>query len=366
MQRQLPVLIFAQSARFIAESATLAGYTVWVADCFCDTDTVAVAQRSFKISNLATLSEAEFFSTIEALSQGESCHMLMGTGIEQFYPLIHRLPHNIEYLGNSTQTLSQLRQPSPFFDLLDSLKLPYPQVKFSPPQSNPASWLYKDLAGYGGQSIQAAVASIERENGYYQAWAQGRSASVCFLANGEQAIMLNINEQINLDNRFQLAQIQTPIQLSHTLEQSLQHSINSITKATVLKGLCSLDVIIDGDEFSILEVNPRFSASAELNSYQAQLFQWHLNAVAGKLPTLPIQKIDTVRFLAFYYAEKDSVICAQPIWPDSCHDLPAAGSQIIKGAPVCTIIVKADNHADCEAALTEQRFLIQQNFVADS
>lgn len=366
MQRQLPVLIFAQSARFIAESATLAGYTVWVADCFCDTDTLAVAQRSLKIPNLATLSEAEFFSTIEALSQGEPCNMLIGTGIEQFYPLIHRLPHNIQYLGNSTQTLSLLRQAPHFFDLLDSLKLPYPEVKLRPPQSNHASWLYKDSASYGGQSIQTAVAPIERENGYYQAWAQGRSASVCFLANGKQAIVLNINEQINLDNRFQLAQIQTPIQLSHTLEQRLQHAIHSITKASQLRGLCSLDVIIDGDEFYILEVNPRFSASAELNNYQTQLFQWHLNATAGELPKLPINTDPSVRFLAFYYAEKNSVICAHPIWSDSCHDLPAADSQITKGAPVCTIIVKADNHADCAAALIEQRYLIQQNFVDDS
>jgi len=366
MQRQLPILIFAQSARFIAELATLAGYTVWVADCFCDTDTVAVAQRHFTIPSLGSLKDADFLSALDELSQGEPCHLVIGTGIEKLYPLIDLLPVNIMYLGNAVQTLSQLRQATSFFKLLDSLDLPYPAVQFEQPVWNDSAWLYKDLSGYGGQAIQTALTASQTTHGYYQAFISGQSASALFLADGQQARVLGFNQQINLVDQFRLAEIRTPLELSTQLEQQLQQAINAITKVSNLRGLCSLDFILTENACYILEVNPRFSASAEISEHRALLFQWHLNAINGELPSSTSGFAYSARLLAFYYAEYNSVVEEQPIWPESCHDLPVAGSYIEKGCPVCTIIIEAETHADCQQALQTQRLLVQQNLRIDS
>lgn len=366
MQRQLPILIFAQSARFMAESATLAGYSVWVADCFCDSDTVAVAQRHLTIPSLSALTATDFFAAIETLSRGEPCQLVIGTGIEQLYPLIELLPANILYLGNTVQTLSLLRQAKSFFPLLDSLKLAFPSTQFQRPVSNHATWLYKDLSGYGGQSIQSALTVSETTNGYYQAFITGQSASVLFLANGEQAHVLGYNRLVNVKNQFRLAEIRTPLNLSNQLEQQLQKAINNITQATKLKGLCSLDFIFADNAFSILEINPRFSASAELTTHHAQLFQWHLNALNGEIPTNTTNLPHSARLLVFFYAEQNSVVIDHPVWPESCHDLPAAGSYIQQGSPVCTIIIEAETHADCQQALQKQHLLVQQNLCIDS
>lgn len=366
MQNQLPVLIFAQSARFIAESATRAGYTVWVADCFCDTDTLAVAERSLKIPPLSGLSEVEFFSALQTLSQGTPCALILGTGIERLYPLLNKLPDHIRYLGNTIQTLSLLRQAQLFFNLLDTLKLPYPEVSFSQPHSPDSNWLYKDLSGYGGQTIQATQQAVKTSNGYYQAFVDGQAASVCFLADGQQAIPLSFNEQQNLSEQFQLLQIYTPFEIPPQIKQGLVQALNEITQASGLKGLASLDFIIDNDDFYILEINPRFTASAELTRFQSALFQWHLQALHGELVSNHTVGTDKPRLLTYYYAEQDCVICAQPHWPESCHDLPAAATPIAKHHPVCTIIVEAETRADCEKALQTQRLLVQQNLLADS
>lgn len=366
MQRQLPILIFAQSARFIAESATLAGYTVWVADCFCDTDTLAVAERHLKLPSLNALKAADFFTAIDALSHGEPCQLVIGTGIEQLYPFIEVLPAHVFYLGNTVQTLSQLRQAESFFNLLDSLKLPHPAIRFEQPVSNHAAWLYKDLSGYGGQTIQTAFTAAETTGGYYQTVITGQSASALFIADGEQACVLDFNQQINLDDQYQLAEIRTPLKLREQLEHDLHNAINRITQTTQFKGLGSLDFIFTKNHFYILEINPRFSASAELSANRSRLFQWHLNAIEGALPANTTSLSRSARLLAFYYAEHNSIIVDQPVWPEGCHDLPAPGSHIEKGCPVCTIIIEAETHDDCQQALQKQRVRVQQNLCVDS
>jgi hypothetical protein len=99
-----PLLIVAQSGQFLAQSATQAGYSAWVADCFGDTDTLAVSERWQKLDDLHSLSLASFLSTLEALTQGEPCYLIYGSGIEHCYEFINHLPKHIEILGNHTKT----------------------------------------------------------------------------------------------------------------------------------------------------------------------------------------------------------------------------------------------------------------------
>lgn len=363
MQRQLPLLIFAQSGRYIAESATLAGYTVWVADCFCDIDTIAIAERSLKVSDLSCLSNAEFLSILDTLSRGEPCSLIIGTGIEHVYSDLNSLPDTIHYVGNSIQTLSELRHPRSFFQLLTTLQLPYPEVLFNQSDAKTETWVYKDLSGYGGQSIKPASTALRNETAFYQKWIQGYPASVCFLANGREAQVLNFNQQINLKNNYQLAEIHSSLWLNADLTSRLTQAINAITNATNLRGLCSLDFILNEDCFYILEVNPRISASAELVPDQENLFEYHLNALDGVLQNNLVKQTNMAGHLAYYYANNACVIIDDAVWPACCHDLPVPGSYIAKNAPICTILLMSETHAEWKKELTRQRLLIQQNII---
>jgi predicted ATP-grasp superfamily ATP-dependent carboligase len=366
MQSQLPILIFAQSARFIAESATHAGYTVWVADCFCDCDTLAVASRSLKLAPLSTLSETDLLNAIDTLSQGQPCRLIIGTGIELFYNLVNKLPDHIAYVGNSVQTLSLLRQPEAFFNLLDNHSLPYPTVCYKADEIDASNWIYKSLASFGGLGIANTAASKKQKNGFYQHLINGQSASACFIANGKQAKILSVNLQTVTPQNFQLLQIQTPFEIPAYIQQQLEHVIVTITSATELKGIASLDFMMTDNGIFILEINPRYSASAELTPFPSELFQWHLKACQGILPDIPSHEDNKTSLLTYVYADSDGVIIREPNWSESCHDLPHAGSTIREGAPICTIIVEADNAFSCHEKLKKEQALVQQNFAGSA
>ena len=82
------LLIVAQSARMLAQSARREGYTLRVADCFADIDTLDAADRFLQLSALDNLEEHQWLQTIITLSDAEPCWLICGTGIERFYPAL--------------------------------------------------------------------------------------------------------------------------------------------------------------------------------------------------------------------------------------------------------------------------------------
>lgn len=348
MQSQCPILIFAQSGRFIAESATRAGYSVRVADCFCDRDTLAVASSSQILPPLSELSEDQLLLTLTSLSQGEDCLLICGTGVENFYPVLARLPANIKLTGNSPETIEQLRTPQRFFPLLEQLSLPYPPVRMSPPTAG--DWLLKNMHAAGGSHIHKNPQRKTAAGDYFQQWVPGQSYSVCFVANGEKAQVLAWNQQITQADNFILASIIQPAQLSQAVQDQIDIALKLLVEATGLKGLNSLDFIVDNKGHCyLLEVNPRITSSAELVTDPA-LFQVHLDACEGKLPaSTPRPSSRTIRQLSYLFANTDLNVRAQADWPVECHDIPTGGI-IKKGMPVCTIIVEAASAEKCQSS----------------
>ena len=341
MQSQPAILIFAQSARFIAEVATHAGYPVWVADCFGDEDTLAIAARFHALAPLAELTTAQVLEALLTLSQHQPCLLVCGTGIERFYPLLSQLPPQIQVVGNSATTLQQLRDHTLFFPLLDALSLPYPALQ----QHASDQSLKKNLYSAGGTGINTAHTAT---GDFYQQYIAGQAASVCFIANGQQAVILGINAQYNDVVSYRLNCIQSPLPISEQQHDLLQHAINVLTQNTRLLGLNSLDFIIAEDgQIYLLEVNPRFSASLELLPNQQQLFDWHMQACAGILPPPPPSQRQYAQ-LHYLFSDTRVTINHHAVWPDSCHDRPVAGSTIPAGAPICTIISRADHPALCQ------------------
>ena len=101
-----PILIFAQSARFLAQSAAQATYPVWAADFFGDLDTISVADRWLQIPALSQLHHDTILSIFSDLTQGEACTLICGSGIEKHYPLLNKLPSHIQLVGNSANIIT--------------------------------------------------------------------------------------------------------------------------------------------------------------------------------------------------------------------------------------------------------------------
>ena len=348
MQNQhVPVLIFAQSGRFLAHSATHAGYPVWVADCFGDQDTLSVAKRWHPLPVISELTEDSILDIFFKLTNGEKCTLICGSGIESCYTILEKLPDNIKLVGNNAHTIHTIKTPTLFFSLLDQLDIAHPDTQFKHPE-NIENWLVKSVSGLGGSHIQYLNQQSNLTGHYFQRFVCGISGSALFLANGTQAQLISINKQNSVVNEytpFLLCSIESPWRsLSEPNQQQLERAIKKITLETGLIGLNSIDFILsEQDELLVLEINPRPSASAELINPNIPLFQYHLDACGGILPDAPIIQAVTQTSLRFLYADNNMIISSKITWPSGCHDLPATDTFIKKGEPVCTLIVQANS-----------------------
>lgn len=353
----LPVLILAQSGRFLAQSATQAGFTVWVADCFGDLDTLDVAERWLQIPALSELTPLIFSQILTRITQDQSCLLVAGSGVELYYPLLNKLPDNIQLLGNSFHTIKNIKTPHLFFNLLDLLKIAYPHTQFEQPY-NHKGYLLKSSSGSGGNHIQHLDNAVDTQQCYFQRFVIGQSGSILILANGEDAQIISINQQFlapSNDSPFRLGNIETPWEISKEHKQQLEQSANKITSKAGLLGLNSIDFIISEDNvLQLLEVNPRPSASAELVDKRIPLFQLHINACQGRLPSVFLETASIKRALHTIYADNDCLIPDDIVWYKECSDLPFPGSTIKKGQPICTIITEKDRAIHIKQRLTRQ------------
>ncbi len=338
------MLILAQSGRFLAQSATQAGFTAWVADCFGDTDTLLNASRFSLVPENFNISIKGLIKLLIDLTHDQPCYFTYGSGIEHIYEVLNLLPSNFELIGNSFSTLKQVYSPNTFFSILDSLSAPYPTTQFTPPKSHTKQhWLQKSIVGYGGSHISDYSIKQTKAGHYFQRYVEGSPASILFLYDGLSMQILSINKQFNHQENYTFEGIEAPYILSESITSSLMYIIEQLCIQTGLIGCNSLDfIVMNNESIVILEVNPRPSASLELVDSDIPSFQLHFNACLGihNKFSLNVNKTTSLRYL---YAQSTYSIPENMIWPNSCHDLPHAGSIINQGQPICSSLVKGES-----------------------
>jgi predicted ATP-grasp superfamily ATP-dependent carboligase len=103
-----------------------------------------------------------------------------------------------------------------------------------------------------------------------------------------------------------------------------------------VRGAFGVDAVWDGRRAWVLEVNPRPPASLEL--FGPGCFEAHVRGARGLDVTgLSPGHVATVKLVL--YADRD--VCAPDPgwWPAGlARDIPHAGEEIKRGAPVCTLI----------------------------
>ncbi len=339
--QNLPVIIFAQSGRFLAESLTEAGYRVSVLDCFGDTDTLAVADKWQRMPQINMPDCQTIVNRLSQMADNKKCALIYDSGIEGCYPLLAMLPDNIVLIGNNADTVKLLKTPHLFFQLLDTLNIAYPATQFTLPDTK--NWLAKKATGFGGQHIRYLTADLRLSKYYFQSYIAGASGSCLFLANGKQVHLISINRHTTKTSGnmpLRLSAISGPWSLCKNYCQQLERIMTAITSHAHLVGLNSIDFIIaETGQLLVLEINPRPSASAQLIKTDTPLLQHHIHACQGILPKNAIYKRDKPSSLHYLFATKGTTIPTGMTWPADCHDLPAGGTIINKDDPICTIVI---------------------------
>ncbi len=358
-----PVLVLAQSGRFLAQAAKQAGYPVWVADCFGDTDTLAYACRWLAIPAINELSEHTLLTTLGQLTKGQTCQLVCGSGVEKFHSILTRLPEHIKLVGNDPTTIANIKNPTLFFETLKLLKINHHKSQLKRP-SDTTNWLMKANFGFGGSHIQAANTEKHRPEYYYQQYEIGQNISALFLANGTKAKLISLNEQHlsgHATTPFLLKGLSAPGPLSDQNTLIVKTIIDRLSLAFGLVGFNSIDLIVNRkDQIFLLEVNPRPSASMELLAKHEKLFQLHIDACHGQLSD-NISLGNNVGSLLYHFASADIVIPANMNWPKSCHDLPADGTEIKQSCPIFTSVLNrnedtTETHRSI-AALVNKQFI---------
>jgi uncharacterized protein len=361
------VLIAAISGRALAQSARRGGYRPLVADFFGDQDTVAAALAHVRMDGdfARGFSEPELMAALERLAaQHTPAGLVCGTGFEDRPHLLAQLAPRWRLYGNDAGTVARVKDPETFAAICCRCGIPHPKIALQPPARD--GFVAKRRGGSGGTHVVHASQSGIHGDIYYQERVPGRAVSALLLANGVSAIVVGLSGQwVSPTPRqpFRYGGAARPADIAPGVAARIENAACRLAAALSLTGLNSADFMVDGDDFWIVEVNPRPGATVDIFETQGveaggpSLFWLHMAACAGSL----IDKaphLDGARASAICYAGWNMTTPERFAWPAWCADLPNASLAITAGEPLCTVRADAATATDAKALLNERLALV--------
>lgn len=355
-----PLLILANSGRAMAESAVRGGYSVTVLDAYCDQDTLSVADCWPMSQGFSELNADAFIEEMRSLFPEHPCGVVYGAGLEGASSLLNALSTHCRLFGNDPSVLEMLRNPRRFFSLLNRLRIPYPEVLFTPPYSAAGkSWLIKRAGSCGGQG----VAYFDREHSaadsacYYQRYLTGRVMSVLFIADGKRHRTIGYNRlgmhTSNAPAPFLYAGAIGQASLRGTQRRRVERIVELLVSELALRGVNSLDFMLNDDGIFALDLNPRPTATLELYEHLLKdgWMKHHVQACLGELPVVPLVASVVMHGHQIVYAPRTIEIPAAMEWPHWVKDRPASGARIAEGQPLCNLFAEGTDADSVEMLL---------------
>jgi uncharacterized protein len=260
------VLIVASSGRMLAEMANRSGILVVVVDLFADIDTCKFAEAVIQVTELnrkCVCQAIELLSTRYRINQ-----VIYGSGLESFPDTLGYLASRFEVLGNAVEVFEAIHDKPRFFDCLERFGVSFPEVRYVPPAED-SGWLVKPFRGQGGIGI-GFWEKVGRDAGerYWQRFIDAKAYSVLFLADGSVYVLVGINRQWVVNTQrcksFAFSGITHAVPFSTQERALLDEWLTRLVPTLGLKGLNSLDFLKTEQGLTVLEINPRPSASMQL------------------------------------------------------------------------------------------------------
>lgn len=297
---------------------------------------------------------------------------------------VRRLAAGRRLFGNKPEVLARVRNPFLLAEVVTAAGARTPitlgaRDAWRADAGRP--WLRKPKRGGGGSGVRPwrPGEPLDRHE-IVQEYVDGVPASMVFLADGRRAALLGLSRQL-AGNRaaavfgaigFRYAGSLYPLRSSGIeppLDPSAQMSLedraaavaNAVTAAFGLRGVNGLDFMLRDGELFVLELNPRYPASAELieRATGVSIFEAHVLACLGHIPITgcPQRPADAAQPNAVWgkavlYAREDVVAdIAHRVDDDGVRDIPFPGERIPRGHPLCSVFAHGADHAECYARL---------------
>jgi predicted ATP-grasp superfamily ATP-dependent carboligase len=360
------LLILGASVRAAAFSAARAGFLPLGADLFADVDLRRWA-RAVRVENYPE-------GLADAAREAPPGPWLYTGGLENYPDLVDRIAAGRPLLGNRGDVLRAVRDPRRLGEQLRAAGLRYPPVAFSP-ENVPCdgSWLCKPIGSSGGLGIEvwkgktSGQWSVVSGQCFFQARIEGQPCSAVYVGGAGGAVLLGATRQLLAsagtgDAPFCYAGSVGPLRLEPHLDRQLQAIGQELARRFSLVGLFGVDLILAGDQFWVIEVNPRFPASVEVleraGGFEAVAI--HVEACRnGRLPPRPAvsggwcgKAIVTARADLVVPAGFNELVPPADLktWPELA-DVPAAGTRIRAGGPIATVLAEAGDEPSLLMAL---------------
>lgn len=373
----MKILLAGVSVRAMAASAVSSGYDIVALDAFGDLDLQTLCQGYSLRRDFQKAYSAK--GLYQASQELQFDGVAYTANFENYPSLVSALSRQKQLLGNPANVLKRARNWSELFLVLAQAGYRVPETWYSLNGQQPdpeRSWLRKPRRGGGGQHITVWQADKPIGHGkLLQEQIEGLVCSALFVANGREAVLLGLTEQLigkpefgahgfmYCGNVLPLAAGNEGVGI---FEQA--HKIaNLLTREFGLVGVNGMDFILSKGEIFPIEVNPRYTAAMELveSAYGWPIFDLHVRAITlGELPEYDLAKTGTMTSKYFaktiLYAEKDGHAPESYGWMKrGVRDVPHPGEAIKRGKPICTILTEADSRSGCLANLAEKATAIQ-------
>jgi uncharacterized protein len=356
------VLIAAQAGRALAEAARRARLRPYVADLFGDSDTLAAAEayRALPGRFGTAPAAAATLAAIDDLADaaGPVVGLILGSGFEDAPDLVARLSQRHRLIGASAEAIAAVKAPIAFAALCARLRVPHPAVALDPP-SDPLGWLLKRIGGSGGHHIRPAPCAAVPQAYYCQARVPGLPHALNVLADGHTIRILAVTEQwcapspirpYRYGGALARGAGEAP-SLPAALVDAIAAGTERIVAATGLRGLASADVLVDGADWWLTEINPRPGATLDILDRRATpLLASHIAACLGPMPDPGPQPAGAAA-AQICYAERELAPVPDLTWPDYVRDRPRPGTVVRRDAPLCTVLAEGADRAEVLALL---------------
>lgn len=380
----VPLVVVAASARALAECLRRArlparGAPLLAVDAFGDDDLIAGVDGWQRLA-LADLRDPQrVCAAVDAVlgasmgangAQPQRADVLLGGGFDGAPAVLDALSQRYRLLNASPTSWRAARDPLVFV----RLGIAAPETRLAPPV-DPRGWLRKTVGGSAGLGVEIAAANGrvgsapvgqpgpgrpgidgdaderserhpadgssaprgEAEQVYWQRRVYGTPVSILFCAHSAGVLVVGVNRQWcspTPELPFRFGGVASGFEPGPEVRAMLLDAAAHITVETGLRGLCSLDAIIDRHgRAHALELNPRPGASVELYDRAAPgLVRLHLAAVLGE--PLPEWHPPTgAHALALVHAPLALRVGEQPAAASDWR----RGAEVDAGEPLCTV-----------------------------
>lgn len=359
-----PLGIVGASARAAAVSAVRAGFAPWAVDLFADRDLR-------RIAHTVRCPMDEYPSALPRLVDVMPPGPVIYTGGLENHPEVLRdLAARREVWGNLPENFGYARDPR-------FLALPSHIPRVSPPVNAPllepcpkhGRWVRKRFNSAGGMDVRfGEPGEPASRRHFFQLFADGLPMSMLFVTScgtgRAETRCLGVTEQLVGESwlhaePFAYCGNVGPVDLPDEVRDGLVRYGSLVAGESGLRGVWGLDFVFDDTTAHPVEVNPRYTASAEvleLAGWESFLTRHALEFAAAPLRTFSKPSRAAVVGKAIYYAPHALAFPIGP-WDDELSrpfdpwrvpdfaDIPDAGSVIEAGQPVLTVFATGDTPA---------------------